>query len=84
MLRTKIRDAERMHANLDYKRNAAVLGPTVCVWAAKLAQWNCCPVDATKTKAQGNGVEPQRVTKPDDDFQVKGNHYIEGKVSVVG
>ena len=71
-LRIKIRDAEQMRANLDYKRKAAVLGPTACVWAAKLAQRNCCPVDAAETKAQGNGVEPQQVTKPDEDFQVKG------------
>jgi hypothetical protein len=73
-----------MRANLDYKRKTAVVGPIACVWAAKLAQRNRCPVDAAEMKAQGNGVEPQRVTKPDDDFQVKGNHYIEGKVSVVG
>ena len=55
----KIKDAEQMQANLDYKRKAAVLGPTACVWAAKLAQRNRCPVDAAETKAQGNGVEPQ-------------------------
>ena len=79
MLRIKIRDAGRMRANLDYKRKAAVLGPAACVWAAKLAQRNCFPVDAAKTKAQGNRVEPQQVTKPDDDFQVKGKPLYGGK-----
>jgi hypothetical protein len=58
MLSAKIRDAEQMQAKLDYKRKTEVLGPTMCVWAAKLAQWNRCLVDAAETKAQGNGVEP--------------------------
>ncbi len=49
------------------------------MWAAKLAQRNRCPVDAVETKAQGNGVEPQRVTKLDDDFQVKGEPFYGGK-----
>jgi hypothetical protein len=75
----KIRGAEQTRASLDYKRKAAVLGPTACVWAAKLAQRNCCPVDAAKTKAQGNRVEPQRVTTLDDDFQVKGEPLYGGK-----
>ena len=79
ILRMKIKDAEQMQANLDYKRKAAVLGPTACVWAAKLAQPNHCPVNAAETKSQGNGVEPQRVTKPDNDFQVKGEPLYRGK-----
>ena len=68
-----------MQAKLDYKCKAAVLGPTACVWAAKLTKGNHCPVDAAETKAQGNGVEPQRVTKPDNDFQVKGETLYGGK-----
>ena len=71
-MRTKIRDAEQTRSKFDYKRKAAVLGPTACAWAAKLARRNCCPVDADKMKAQGNEVKPQQVTKPDNDFQVKG------------
>ena len=60
------------------KRKAAVLGPTACMWAAKLFQRNHCPVDAAEMKAhQGKGVEPQRVN-------IKGNHYTEVNVSVVG
>ena len=48
------------------------------MWAAKLFQRNHCPVDAAEMKAhQGKGVEPQRVN-------IKGNHYTEVNVSVVG
>ena len=68
-----------MRAYLDYKGKAAVLGPTACMWAAKLSQRNRCPVDAYKMKAQGNGVEPQQVTKPEDDIQVKGKPLYGGK-----
>ncbi len=78
-LRKKIRDAERTRTKLEYKCKVAVLGPTACVWAAKLSQRNHCPVDAAEMKAQGKGVEPQRVTITDDDFQVKGEPLYGGK-----
>ena len=55
------------------------MGPTMCVWAAKLSQRNRCPVDAAEMKAQGKGVEPQRVKITDDDFQVKGAPLYGGK-----
>ena len=42
-------------------------------------QRNRCLVDAAETKAQGNGVDPHRVTKPDNDFQVKGEPLYGGK-----
>jgi hypothetical protein len=50
------------------------------MWAAKLSQRNCCPVDAVEMKAhQGKGVVPQRVNKTDEDFQVKGKPLYGGK-----
>ena len=50
-----------MKTKLELQRKAAVLGPTACMWAAKLShQRNRCPVDAAEMKAhQGEGVEPQ-------------------------
>ena len=57
-----------------------MLGPTACMWAAKLSQRNRCPVDAAEMKAhQGKGVEPQQVNTPDDDFQVIGEPLYGGK-----
>ncbi len=79
ILRTKIRKAEQTGAKLDYKRKAAVLGPTACIWVAKLAQRNCCPVNAAEMKAQDNEVAPQQVTEPDNDFQVKEEPLYGGK-----
>jgi hypothetical protein len=79
-LRKKSRDAETTRTKLELKHKAAVLGPTTCMWAAKLSQRNRCPVDAAKMKAhQGKGVEPQRVNIPDEDFQVKGEPVYGGK-----
>ena len=50
------------------------------MWAAKLSQRNRCPVNAAEMKAhQGNGVEPQHVTTPVDDFQVIGEPLYGGK-----
>ncbi len=58
-LRKNIRDAETTKTKLELQRKAAVLGPTACMWAAKLSQQNRCPVDAAEMKShQGNGVEP--------------------------
>ena len=66
--------------NLEVQRKAAVLGPTACVWAAKLSQRNRCPVDAAEMKAhQGKRVEPQKVNIPDEDFQIVGEPLYGGK-----
>ena len=69
-----------MTTNLEVQRKAAVLGPTACVWAAKLSQRNRCPVDAAEMKAhQGKRVEPQKVNIPDEDFQIIGEPLYGGK-----
>ena len=66
--------------NLEVQWKAAVLGPTACVWAAKLSQKNRCPVDAAEMKAhQGKRVEPQKVNIPDEDFQIVGEPLYGGK-----
>ncbi len=53
---------EATKTNSDLKRKAEVLGPSACMWAAKLSQRNRCPVDAAEMKAhQGKGAEPKQV-----------------------
>ena len=57
-----------------------MLGPTACMWAAKLSQRNRCPVNAAEMKAhQGKGLEPQQVNTPDNEFQVIGEPLYGGK-----
>ena len=78
-LKKNIRDT-KTNTNLELQRKAAVLGPTACMWAAKLSQRNRCPVDAAEMKAhQGKGAEPPQVNIPDDDFQIIGEPLYGGK-----
>ena len=70
----------KTNTNSEVQRKAAVLGPTTCMWAAKLSQWNRCPVDVVEMKAhQGKEVEPQKVNIPDEDFQIVGEPLYGGK-----
>jgi hypothetical protein len=70
----------KTNTNLELQGKAAVLGPTACMWAAKLSQRNRCPVDAAEMKAhQGKGAEPPQVNIPDDDFQIIGEPLYGGK-----
>ena len=70
----------KTNTNLELQRKAAALGPTACMWAAKLSQRNRCPVDAAEMKAhQGKGAEPPQVNIPDDDFQIIGEPLYGGK-----
>ncbi len=78
-LRKKRRDTQT-NTNLGVPRKAAVLGPTACMWAAKLSRRNRCPVDAAEMQAyQGKGAEPQNVNIPDEDFQIVGEPLYGGK-----
>ena len=78
-LRKNRRDTQT-NTNLGVHRKAAVLGPTACMWAAKLSRRNRCPVDAAEIQAyQGKGVEPQNVNIPDEDFQIVGEPLYGGK-----
>jgi hypothetical protein len=79
-VRRNSRDAEPTKTKRDLKRKAAVIGPTTCMWAAKLSQRNQCPVGTAEMKVQqGKGVEPQRVSTPGADFQVIGEPLYGGK-----
>ena len=71
---------EATKTNSDLKRKAEVLGPSACMWAAKLSQRNRCPVDAAEMKAhQGKGAEPKRVNVSNEEFQISGELLYGGQ-----
>jgi len=71
---------EATKPNSDLKRKAEVLGPSACMWAAKLSQRNCCPVNAAQMKAhQGKGAEPKRVDVSNEEFQISGELLYGGQ-----
>jgi len=65
---------EATKTNSDLKRKAEVLGPSACMWAAKLSQRNWCLVDAAEMKAhQGKGAEPKQVDVSNEEFRISGD-----------
>jgi hypothetical protein len=63
-----------------YRHKAAVLGPLLCAWAAKLEQQTRCPIYAAE--ATGKGlivVEPPRTTSNERVFKLTGEPLYRGK-----
>ena len=65
--------------NLFYQK-AAVLGPRMCAWAAKLERQTRCPVDATEaSKGKGQGVTAPARMSNNRVFKLSGEPFYGGK-----
>jgi hypothetical protein len=63
----------------EYKQKSEVVGPSTCLWAAKMDKRQKCSDDKAEAKEKGKGDEPLQNTVDDKQFILTGEPLYRGK-----